>query len=103
MSRDRNINTPTSAEPIGCKLNRVAAGYRPEDKATEPLSVITREAERFAKEPCFVPPARMVQIEAIILELADIENCPTAVWQWCHLSMVDRTPGAGYAAPKALG
>jgi hypothetical protein len=42
-------------------------------------------------------------VEAIILELAEIENCPLAVWQPHHPRMVDRTPGPGYGGAKALG
>src|SRR5258708_6450532 len=50
----------------------------------QPCCLALPELERFAKYTSLVPAARVRRTQAIVLDLADIENRPIAVRQTCR-------------------
>jgi len=79
VSPDRRIETPVSPPSVGCDLRRLAGACSFEQNISQPRRIALLKVKRLSKYPSLVPATRVGQAQAIILDLADIENRLVAV------------------------
>jgi hypothetical protein len=95
VSCDRNVNAPALPKMVRRKLRPIPfANCLKQDRA-EPCGVAAPNAQRLPENSGLVPTAWMRRIQAIILELADIEDCLRAIRQRRHAELPSQT-GAQY-------
>jgi len=99
VSCNRHINSPAASEGIGCKLDSFGFTYELEQNLSEPFGVPSIDVKRLAKDTRLVSTARMFRVQAIILDLPNIENRTCAVGQPRHPNR--SSPAAQTRSPMA--
>jgi len=84
VSRKGNVDPPTLACRIGFQPDWVGTTHGIQQGIAQPPSIRSSEAKRVTKDPSLVPTARMRRVEAIVFELAQIEDKFVAVRQASH-------------------
>ena len=74
MSPDGRIEPPMGSPWVGCNLDCLAGACRLKQNISQPRSISAMQVEGLAEHPGLVPAARMQRAQAIILNLADIED-----------------------------
>src|ERR1700759_1688172 len=74
LSPDRRVETPMRPPGILSDRECFAGMGGIEENAAQPRRIAPFETECLAEYPGFMPTARVYQAQAIILDLADIEN-----------------------------
>jgi hypothetical protein len=81
LSPDRRIKPPMCSPNILSGSGCFAGSRGVKESAAEPSRVASLKTEGFAEYSRLVPAARVLRIQAIVLDLADIEDCPIAPWK----------------------
>jgi hypothetical protein len=84
MSRDRDVNPPALAQRVRFQLDCLSESRRVQQKGTQPWRVGLRKAKGLAKYSRLVAPARMGGTEAVVFDLAKIEDQLIAARQSRH-------------------
>src|SRR5262249_15853965 len=83
-SPDDCIQTPMAAPSVISNLKSFAGASGFEQNIAQLRCVASLKTESIAEYPSFVPASRMQRIQAIVLDLANIEDCLVAVRQARH-------------------
>src|SRR5271170_1573455 len=85
MSLDRHINPPMASPHVGFQLPCLIGARGVEQNTSQPRGIGSLKLECLAKYPSLVSTARVRRVQAVVLDLADIENRSITVWQArCH-------------------
>jgi hypothetical protein len=84
LSRNEQIDSPPASQRIGCEFSGFIVTQRVKQDFSEPSGVLSVNAECLAKHPCLVPAAWMYRVEAIVLDLTEIENRTVEIRQTGH-------------------
>src|SRR5205807_2854250 len=104
MSCNRDINAPAPSESVRGKLSRILFANSLKQQRTQPSAIATPNAQRVLKNSRLVPTARVRRIQAIILELTNVEDCLLAIRQTRHaVSAVRRSRSVAVADRQLLG
>jgi hypothetical protein len=85
MSPDCHIKAPTAAPRVGFQLPGLVGARGIKQNTSQPPGVASLKVKCLVKYASLVSATRVRRVQAVVLDLADIEDRSIAVWQTrCH-------------------